>query len=156
MFCDKESVSFPTHYFLIIQNQLTDGLTALYSHKARFFNQSEYALYLNYNINGYIEHCFTSQVDCLLLWIGIIEKRWVPLFRFASEKARWYYGRYGWQGPINQSKAKENKKTKRVIEQGVLNEFRLSFGHVSKISFSSLNISNFQTSTSQDFHHQNR
>ena len=86
MFCDKESVSFPTHYFLIIQNLLADGLTALYSHKARFFNQSEYALYLNYNINGYIEHCFTSQVDCLLLWIGIIEKRWVLFLDFLLKK----------------------------------------------------------------------
>ena len=37
MFCDKESVTFPTHYFLIIQKLLANGVTALYSHKARFF-----------------------------------------------------------------------------------------------------------------------
>ena len=48
-------VKFPTHYLLIIQKLLADGVTALYSHKARFFNQSELTLYLNYNINGYIE-----------------------------------------------------------------------------------------------------
>ena len=37
MFCDKESVKFFTHYFLIRQKLLADGVTALYSHKARFF-----------------------------------------------------------------------------------------------------------------------
>ena len=47
----KNPLNSPRVTFWYFQNKLLpDGVTALYSHKARFFNQSECALYLNFII----------------------------------------------------------------------------------------------------------
>ena len=56
LFYDKESFKFPTHYFLIFKTTIarwSDSLSSVFyngSHEARFFNQPECALYLNFTI----------------------------------------------------------------------------------------------------------
>ena len=54
----KKPLNLPTHYFIIFKTNFifktNESVVSivLYSHKARFFNQSDYALYLNFIISA--------------------------------------------------------------------------------------------------------
>ena len=79
LFYDKESIKFPTHYFLIFITNFY--LRDLNSHKARIFNQSEYAIYLNFNtvfprISS--QRLFQISFDGIKLWFNSINWRLNP------------------------------------------------------------------------------